>query len=106
MIKVRTFVRYIQPAPLTGCTDDLRTAKQQVLTHVRALTAYTRQQLSPFSTSGSSSGTPPLPATDEELDKAKLETMKRLIVVLQRNVQVRFGINMDELLQACVPSYC
>ena len=92
----------MHPMALTFLPDDYRTAKQQAMNLLRTLLSYTRNTVSP--TLASSSAGPAPPATEADLEKARVETMNRLITVLQRNVRVRFEMNMEELVTGVIPS--
>lgn len=84
----------------TNFPEDIKAAKQYVQSLLKALLAYSRTILPTTSTSpASSSAAPPPPESEEELDKARIETMKLLTEVLQRNIRVRFDLNMDELME-------
>ena len=84
-----------------GLLDDIKAVKLQAQSHLKALLAYSRTVLSPISTSpASSSVAPPPPSTEEELEKMRSDTMGALTAVLQRNVRVRFDLNMDDLFKA------
>lgn len=86
---------------LNNLLEDLKAAKQYAQSLLNALVAYSRTVLSPSpKSSASSSVAPPPPETEEELEKARIETMKLLTEVLQRNIRVRFDLNMDELFKA------
>lgn len=44
------------------------------------------------------------PATEADIENARIETMNRLINVLQRHLRARFEVGMDELITAITPS--
>ncbi|KAL5482443.1 hypothetical protein ACEPAI_9037 [Sanghuangporus weigelae] len=85
-----------------GDTEDYRTAKQQATTLLRTLLSYARNTVSP--TLASSSAGPAPPATEADLEKARVESMDRLITVLQRNFRVRYEMSIEELVTSAVPS--
>lgn len=61
--------------------------------------------MSPVSGSPASTSSSPLPpVTEAETEKARIDTMNRLITVLQRSVRARFEVNMDELITAVTPT--
>ncbi|TDL23281.1 hypothetical protein BD410DRAFT_858667 [Rickenella mellea] len=86
--------------------DDFRNAKQQASALIKTLSAYARQNLTPTSASSasSSSSTSPLPTTEQELDRARTETMARLIVILQKNMRVAYEVDVSELIQIVMPA--
>ena len=81
--------------------EEFKSAKQHVLTHMKRLATYARHQPSAGNLSqASTSESVPLPSTDEELEKARMEIMSHLVAILQKTPRVRFEINMEEVVEA------
>ncbi|KAI0917225.1 hypothetical protein AcW1_007525 [Taiwanofungus camphoratus] len=92
--------------------EDFRSAMQQANSCIKSLLSLSRQTaplqssaaLSP-STSPSSSALPnPTSANLVELNRSRIDAMTRLIGVLQRNLRVRYELDIAEVVQAVVPS--
>ncbi|KAI9064633.1 hypothetical protein FKP32DRAFT_1648919 [Trametes sanguinea] len=93
--------------------DDFRSAMHQANNAVKTLLYLSRQQShhqmnssapSP-STSPSTSTLPnPATATEAELNRARVETMAKLIHILQRNLRVRYELDVAEVVHAVLPS--
>ncbi len=95
----------------TPCSDDFRSAMHQANSAIKSLLLLSRQQsygqssssaASP-STSPSTSTLPnPATATDAELSRARIENMAKLIALLQRNLRVRYELDVGEVVHASV----
>lgn len=90
------------------CSEDFRSAMQQANSCIKSLLSLSRQTaplqssaaLSP-STSPSSSALPnPTSANLVELNRSRIDAMTRLIGVLQRNLRVRYELDIAEVVQA------
>ncbi|RPD54648.1 hypothetical protein L226DRAFT_535797 [Lentinus tigrinus ALCF2SS1-7] len=93
--------------------DDFRSAMHQANSAVKALLLLSRQHshshsnssVSSPSTSPSTSTLPnPATATEAELNRARIETMNKLIGILQRNLRVRYELDVAEVVHAVLPS--
>ncbi|KAJ8469790.1 hypothetical protein ONZ51_g8763 [Trametes cubensis] len=93
--------------------DDFRTAMHQARSAIKALLHLSRQY--PYSHPGSSAPSPSaspststlpnvLTASEAELNRARIETMARLIGILQRNLRVRYELDVAEVVHAVLPS--
>ena len=89
--------------------DDFRTAMHQARSAIKALLHLSRQY--PYSHPGSSAPSPSaspststlpnvLTASEAELNRARIETMARLIGILQRNLRVRYELDVAEVVHA------
>ncbi|KAG8214549.1 Rapamycin-insensitive companion of mTOR, N-term-domain-containing protein [Butyriboletus roseoflavus] len=82
--------------------DDFRTALNQANSYLKALATTSRASPStPAMVSSSSTSTVP---THSELDKARIDIANKLVILLQRNLRVRYELSMSELVQAVIPS--
>ncbi|CCL99718.1 uncharacterized protein FIBRA_01740 [Fibroporia radiculosa] len=88
--------------------DDFRSAMQQASSCLRKLVSLSRSPHSGISTSPStspsSSTSAPENATDADLSRARIDTMSQLIDILQRNMRVRYELDVGEVVQAVLPS--
>ncbi|KAI0755187.1 Rapamycin-insensitive companion of mTOR, N-term-domain-containing protein [Daedaleopsis nitida] len=94
---------------------DFRSAMHQANGAIKALLSLSRQHqhthshsnasLPSPSTSPSTSSLPnPATATESELSRARIETMNKLIGILQRNLRVRYELDVAEVVHAVLPS--
>ncbi|EJF61068.1 hypothetical protein DICSQDRAFT_147513 [Dichomitus squalens LYAD-421 SS1] len=93
--------------------DDFHSAMHQANSAIRALLHLHRQHsygtqnssIPSPSTSPSTSTLPnPATATDTELNRARVEAMNRLVGILQRNLRVRYELEVGEVVRAVLPS--
>lgn len=85
---------------LTFCLDDSRTVLQQASAYIRALSSIGRPHASP-STSPSTSSIPASPpGHDNDGTRLRIEAMTRLITILQRNLRVRYELDVAQVVQA------
>lgn len=91
--------------------DDFRSAMHQANSAIKALLLLSRQHshnhsgssIPSPSTSPSTSTLPnPATATETELNRARIETMNKLIGILQRNLRVRYELDVAEVVHASV----
>lgn len=107
--EVRTGDRCCNFTILTLYADDFRSAMHQANGAIKSLLLLSRQHsyshpnssaASP-STSPSTSTLPnPATATDAELSRARIENMAKLITLLQRNLRVRYELDVGEVVHA------
>ncbi|KAI0775530.1 Rapamycin-insensitive companion of mTOR, N-term-domain-containing protein [Trametes elegans] len=93
--------------------DDFRSAMHQANSAIKNLVHLSRHHShshansavpSP-STSPSTSTLPnPATATEAELNRARVDTMAKLITILQRNLRVRYELDVGEVVHAVLPS--
>lgn len=69
---------------------------------VSNLLSLPRQNMLPQTTPGASSSTDPLTSNIPEADRPWIDTMSRLTAVLQKNLRVRYELNLADIVQACV----
>ncbi|KAI0822217.1 Rapamycin-insensitive companion of mTOR, N-term-domain-containing protein [Trametes gibbosa] len=93
--------------------DDFRTAMHQANSAIKALVLLSRQHSydHPASSAGSPSTSPsistlpnPATASEVELSRARIENMAKLIGLLQRNVRVKYELDVGEVVHAVLPS--
>ncbi|KAI0643109.1 Rapamycin-insensitive companion of mTOR, N-term-domain-containing protein [Trametes meyenii] len=92
--------------------DDFRSAMHQANSAIKALLLLSRQNsYRPNSSAPSPSASPststlpnPATATEAELSRARIETMAKLIGILQRNLRVRYELDVGEVVHAVLPS--
>nr|VWP00964.1 Guanyl nucleotide exchange factor Sql2 [Ganoderma boninense] len=89
--------------------DDFHSAMYHANGAIRTLLHLSRQHEHPSapspSTSPSTSTLPNLAtATDAELNRARVEAMNKLIGTLQRNLRVRYELEIGEVVRAVLPS--
>ncbi|TFK88497.1 hypothetical protein K466DRAFT_488810 [Polyporus arcularius HHB13444] len=93
--------------------DDFRSAMHQANSAIKALLLLSRQHphshsnsaMPSPSTSPSTSSLPnPATATEAELNRARIGTMNKLIGILQRNLRVRYELDVAEVVHAILPS--
>jgi hypothetical protein len=101
-----TYVRRVQVIQMPyinlnvrSTVDDFSTALQNATSCLKALVSLSRNVSSPAPTSPSSSSSSNV-NTEEQTAAARIEVMTRLTSILQRNVRVRYEINMGELVQS------
>lgn len=90
-------------------SDDFRTAMHQANSAIKALVLLSRQHSydHPASSAGSPSTSPsistlpnPATASEVELSRARIENMAKLIGLLQRNVRVKYELDVGEVVHA------
>ena len=75
------------------------------MSSIKTLIAYARQPTltSPLTPpSASSSSVASVPTNDADLDKARIESMNRLIGVMQRNLRVRYEVDVNDIVRGYV----
>ncbi|KIJ64502.1 hypothetical protein HYDPIDRAFT_175469 [Hydnomerulius pinastri MD-312] len=83
--------------------DDFRTALNQASAYIKSLGSLARPSASPpVAVSSSSSDT--TASTSSDQDKARIDVMNKFVVLLQRNLRVRYEISIADLVQAVLPS--
>ena len=96
---------------VSGTADDFRSAMHQANNAIKTLLHLSRQHSHNHSTSSipspsTSPSTSTLPnpatATEAELNRARIETMNKLIGILQRNLRVRYELDVAEVVHALV----
>lgn len=92
---------WLHPSSLIGtdmCAEDFRTALQEAMGYLRALRKLSGQNpLSP-PTSPSSSNMSSIP-NENELNRLRIDNMNHLIGILQRNLRVRYELNLPDVVQ-------
>lgn len=81
-------------------TEDFRTALQQASGYIRALHRLASHSGSVSPTDSPSSSSLPSAPTDADIDRMRVEAMNQLTSVLQRNLRVRYEINIPDVVQA------
>ncbi|KAI0632054.1 hypothetical protein C8Q77DRAFT_1158732 [Trametes polyzona] len=94
--------------------DDFRTAMHQANSTIKALLHLSRQNTynsHPSSSAGSPSTSPststlpnPATASESELNRSRIEHMAKLIGLLQRNLRVKYELDVGEVVHAVLPS--
>ena len=74
--------------------DDFRTALNQASNCIQTLASVSRPGTSPPTSLITS------PANGDDLDRVRIDTMAKLIRILQRNLRVRYELNVAELVQS------
>ncbi len=83
---------------VSAYSEDFRTALQEAMGYLRTLHKLAGPNpLSPPTSPSSSNLTIP---SETELNKTRVDTMNRLINVLQRNLRVRYDLNVPDVVQA------
>ncbi|KAI0061413.1 hypothetical protein BV25DRAFT_1900415 [Artomyces pyxidatus] len=84
--------------------DDFRTALQLASGYIKTLASLGRSPTSPASSPSSST----LPANslykDVETTRARVDAMTKLIGILQRNLRVRYELDVAQVVQAAIPA--
>ncbi|KAI0322355.1 Rapamycin-insensitive companion of mTOR, N-term-domain-containing protein [Amylostereum chailletii] len=83
--------------------DDFRTALQQASSYIKLLASAGRSHASP-STSPSTSSAPDGLMTDVDIARARTDAMSKLTVILQRNLRVRYEVDVAKVVQAVIPA--
>ncbi|KAK7048427.1 Rapamycin-insensitive companion of mTOR, N-term-domain-containing protein [Favolaschia claudopus] len=81
--------------------EDFRTALNNASSCVRSLTMLNRGNIA-SPTGGSSSSTSAVNST--ELDRQRVEILTQLVSILQRNLRVRYELNITDVMQAVIPA--
>ncbi|PCH40022.1 hypothetical protein WOLCODRAFT_136614 [Wolfiporia cocos MD-104 SS10] len=90
--------------------DDFRSAMQLANADIRTLLSLSSRGTPSQATSSTlgspSSSTMPQPASadETELDRARIDAMSHFITILQRNLRVRYELDVGEVVQAVLPS--
>ncbi|KAF9221011.1 hypothetical protein BS17DRAFT_786363, partial [Gyrodon lividus] len=82
--------------------DDSRTALNQANSYIKSLVSLARSSVSPPPAPLSSSNVTGSANSDQ--DRARIDMMNKFVSLLQRNLRVRYEINVSELVQAVIPS--
>ncbi|KAJ7600701.1 Rapamycin-insensitive companion of mTOR, N-term-domain-containing protein [Mycena floridula] len=82
--------------------EDFRTSLHTAQNCIASLVALGRppQASSPSATASSSTGPPSLPEDDQKW----IEIMTKLVTIMQRNLRVRYEMNVAEVVQAVIPA--
>ncbi|KAH9936411.1 Rapamycin-insensitive companion of mTOR, N-term-domain-containing protein [Fomitopsis serialis] len=96
----------------TEAAEDFRSAMQQANSCMRTLLSSYRSTPAAPSPSGASPSTSPSSsvmssvtvANGGDLERARVEAMTRLVTVLQRNLRVRYELEVEEVVKAVLPS--
>ncbi|KAF8139513.1 Rapamycin-insensitive companion of mTOR, N-term-domain-containing protein [Mycena galopus ATCC 62051] len=81
--------------------EDFRTALSNASSHLKSLSALARGNVN-SPTAGSSST--PSAATTADVDRQRVEIMTQLVSILQRNLRVRYELNVNEIMHAVIPA--
>lgn len=93
------FSRLLDVHSTNELAEDFRTALQEAMGYLRSL--HKLSGPTPLSPSTSPSTSNITSATnDHELDRLRVDTMNHLIGVLQRNLRVRYDLNIPDVVQA------
>lgn len=84
--------------------DDFRTMLQNASNCVSNLLLLARSNMLPQTTPGASSSTDPLTSNIPEADRPWIDAMSRLTAVLQKNLRVRYELNLADIVQAVIPA--
>lgn len=77
--------------------EDSRTALTNASACIKSLLALARgNATSPISSTGGSSSAPAV----VDIDRQRIEMMTKLVSILQRNIRVRFELNVPDVMQA------
>ncbi|KAJ6585048.1 Rapamycin-insensitive companion of mTOR, N-term-domain-containing protein [Mycena capillaripes] len=83
--------------------EDFRTALNNASSCIKSLAALARGNVtSPVSATSGSSTTPVVNAAD--VDRQRVEIMTKLVSILQRNLRVRYELNLTDVMQAVIPA--
>jgi hypothetical protein len=94
------------PMSLCLCLGDFRTALQDALNHMHALSTLARSDASTGTNiTGSPSSSSSMVASSAQVEKNRTDTMVRLTTILQRNLRVRYEVNTSEILKEYVYRY-
>ncbi|EKM51823.1 uncharacterized protein PHACADRAFT_199326 [Phanerochaete carnosa HHB-10118-sp] len=83
--------------------EDFRTALQQASSYIRTLHKLSSQSGTRSPPDSPSSSNPTAP-TDSEISRMRIEAMNQLTNVLQRNLRVRYEMNIPDVVQAITPA--
>ncbi|VDC00682.1 unnamed protein product [Peniophora sp. CBMAI 1063] len=85
--------------------DGFRTALQQASSYIRVLaSAGSRAPTSPSASPTASSSSIPDATTDAEANRIRADAMTQLIVVLQRNLRVRYELDVAQVVKVVLPA--
>ncbi|TFK52588.1 hypothetical protein OE88DRAFT_1807473 [Heliocybe sulcata] len=82
--------------------DDFRTALNNAIGCIKTLSSLGRSPASQVSASPSTSTIKAAPSNEDDVDAARIETMNRLVGILQRNLRVRYAVPISEVVQAAL----
>ncbi|CDO75419.1 hypothetical protein BN946_scf184916.g3 [Trametes cinnabarina] len=92
--------------------DDFRSVMHQANSTIKTLLYLSRQQSQSHSSAPSPSTSPststlpnPATASETELNRARIETMSKLTNLLQRNLRVRYELDVAEVVHASIAVY-
>ncbi|KAJ7107266.1 Rapamycin-insensitive companion of mTOR, N-term-domain-containing protein, partial [Mycena crocata] len=84
--------------------EDFRTALNNASTCIKSLAALARgNATSPVSSATGSSSAPP-PVNTADIDRQRIDLITRLVSILQRNLRVRYELNLADVMQAIIPA--
>ncbi|KAJ7675763.1 Rapamycin-insensitive companion of mTOR, N-term-domain-containing protein [Mycena polygramma] len=84
--------------------EDFRTALNNASTCIKSLAALARANVvSPVSGASGSSSAPPI-VNAADVDRQRVEIMTKLVSILQRNLRVRYELNLTDVMQAVIPA--
>ncbi|KAJ7212059.1 Rapamycin-insensitive companion of mTOR, N-term-domain-containing protein [Mycena pura] len=83
--------------------EDFRTALSNASTCIKTLATLARgTSNSPISSTAGPSA--PSAANGTDIDRQRIEIMTRLVSILQRNLRVRYELNLTDVMQAVIPA--
>jgi rapamycin-insensitive companion of mTOR len=85
---------------LIPVTDDFRSALSHASNCIKTLASTARSSMSPNTTSPPSSAGHSTSSGPADIDRTRIEIMNTLVANLQRNLRVRYELNVPELVQA------
>ncbi|KAJ7044185.1 Rapamycin-insensitive companion of mTOR, N-term-domain-containing protein [Mycena alexandri] len=85
--------------------EDFRTALGNASTCIKSLAALARGNVtSPVASSAGSSSSAPAPISAADIDRQRVEIITKLVSILQRNLRVRYELNLADVMQAVIPA--
>lgn len=80
--------------------EDFRSAVQQAAGYIRTLHTLNNQSTATSPPNSPSSSTAPTVPSDADIMRSRVEAMNSLIDIMQRNLRVRYDINIPDVVQA------
>ncbi|KAJ7505263.1 Rapamycin-insensitive companion of mTOR, N-term-domain-containing protein [Mycena galericulata] len=84
--------------------DDFRTALNNASACIKSLAALARGSVTSPNANSAGSSSLPSPVNVADVDRQRIELMTKLVTILQRNLRVRYELNLTDVMQAVIPA--
>ncbi|CAK5284163.1 unnamed protein product, partial [Mycena citricolor] len=83
--------------------EDFRTALNNASSYIKSLAALSRTNATSSTIGAPASSAPGLAPSALDTDRQRIELLTKLVTILQRNLRVRYELNLSEVMSAVLP---